>query len=62
MFIEAFQEGGGMAGYSSEVQTQMINLDRSLSEKDRRRYAVVEAAKLGAWGDRVCRPVVWLRS
>ena len=39
-----------MAVYSPEVEAQMICLYRSLSEKDRRRYAAVEAAKLGHGG------------
>ena len=36
--------------YSSEVERHMVNLYRSLSEKDRRRYAAVEAEKLGHGG------------
>ena len=39
-----------MSLYSAEVETQMVHLYRSLSEKDRRRYAAVEAAKLGHGG------------
>ena len=35
-----------MQTYSSQIEEQMVNLYRSLSEKDRRRYAAVEAAKL----------------
>ena len=35
-----------MQTYSSRIEKQMINLYGSLSEKDRRRYAAVEAAKL----------------
>jgi hypothetical protein len=38
-----------MQPYSSEVEHQMRRFYRSLSEKDRRRYAAVEALKLG-WG------------
>jgi hypothetical protein len=38
-----------MQPYSSEVEQQMRRFYRSLSEKDRRRYAAVEALKLG-WG------------
>jgi len=39
-----------MEGYSASVQRHMVNLYRSLSEKDRRRYAAVEAEKLGHGG------------
>ncbi len=39
-----------MLTYSSEVETSMRNFYQSLSEKDRRRYAAVEAAKLGHGG------------
>jgi len=35
-----------MRTYSSRIEKQMVNLYGSLSEKDRRRYAAVEAAKL----------------
>lgn len=38
-----------MQPYSVEVEQQMRRFYRSLSEKDRRRYAAVEAFKLG-WG------------
>ena len=38
-----------MQSYSLEVEEQMQRFYRSLSEKDRRRYAAVEAFKLG-WG------------
>ena len=38
-----------MNSYSSEVEQQMQRLYQSLSEKDRRRYAAIEAFKLG-WG------------
>jgi hypothetical protein len=38
-----------MQPYSPEVEQQMHRFYRSLSEKDRRRYAAVEALKLG-WG------------
>jgi hypothetical protein len=37
-------------GYSAAVERRMLNLYRSLSEKDRRRYAAVEAVKLGHGG------------
>ena len=36
-----------MLTYSSDVERAMRNFYQSLSEKDRRRYAAVEAAKLG---------------
>jgi hypothetical protein len=39
-----------MVGYSAEVVGQMKRFYDSLSEKDRRRYAAVEAAKLGYGG------------
>ena len=35
--------------YSSQIEQQMQRLYQSLSEKDRRRYAAIEATKLG-WG------------
>ncbi len=39
-----------MEGYGLQVERLMQRLYRSLSEKDRRRYAAVEAAKLGHGG------------
>jgi hypothetical protein len=39
-----------MGGYEKRVEVQMTNFYRSLSEKDRRRYAAVEAGKLGHGG------------
>jgi hypothetical protein len=39
-----------MQGYSSTVEDHMLVLYESLSEKDRRRYAAVEAEKLGHGG------------
>ena len=39
-----------MLTYSREVEQSMRNFYLSLSEKDRRRYAAVEAAKLGHGG------------
>ena len=36
-------------GYSSDVEARMKAFYDSLSEKDRRRYAAIEAEKLG-WG------------
>ena len=41
-----------MIGYSGVVERQMVTLYGPLSEKDRRRYAAVEAAKLGHGGMR----------
>ena len=39
-----------MNGYEHDVEVQMVNFYGSLSEKDRRRYAAVEAGKLGHGG------------
>jgi hypothetical protein len=39
-----------MSTYGAQVERQMVNFYRSLSEKDRRRYAAVEAVKLGHGG------------
>lgn len=39
-----------MEGYSSTVERHMVALYKSFSEKDRRRYAAVEAEKLGYGG------------
>jgi hypothetical protein len=39
-----------MNGYSALVERRMVKLYDSLSEKDRRRYAAVEAVKLGHGG------------
>lgn len=39
-----------MVGYERPVEVQMANFYRSLSEKDRRRYAAIEAEKLGHGG------------
>jgi hypothetical protein len=42
--------------YSPEVEAQMRNFYQSLSEKDRRRYAAIEAKKLGYGGiSYICR-------
>lgn len=38
-----------MQPYSSEVEQRMVRFYSTLSEKDRRRYAAIEALKLG-WG------------
>jgi hypothetical protein len=39
-----------MVGYEYPVEVQMVSFYGSLSEKDRRRYAAVEAGKLGHGG------------
>lgn len=39
-----------MEAYDSIIERQMLNFYLTLSEKDRRRYAAVEAAKLGHGG------------
>ena len=39
-----------MVGDAHPVEVQMVNFYRSLSEKDRRRYAAVESDKLGHGG------------
>jgi hypothetical protein len=39
-----------MRGYAVAVERHMVKLYESLSEKDRRRYAAVEAEKLGHGG------------
>lgn len=39
-----------MGGYTADVERHMVDLYRSLTEKDRRRYAAVEAEKLGHGG------------
>ena len=36
--------------YPPEIEERMISLYHSLNEKDRRRYAAIEAAKLGHGG------------
>ena len=41
---------GDMAGYTAEVERLMRRLFGSLKESDRRRYAAIEAAKLGHGG------------
>ena len=45
-----------LGGYSQAIEEQMQNLYQSLSEKDQRRYAAIEAQKLGYGGiSYVCR-------
>jgi hypothetical protein len=39
-----------MDAYASEIERQMKRLFDSLAEKDRRRYAAIEATKLGHGG------------
>jgi len=39
-----------MVGYPAEVERMMVRLFGSLKECDRRRYAAIEAAKLGPGG------------
>ena len=39
-----------MQVYDAKVERQMVNFYGSLAEKDRRRYAAVEVAKLGHGG------------
>lgn len=39
-----------MTGYDPAIEVKMQRLFASLSEKDRRRYAGIEAAKLGHGG------------
>ena len=39
-----------MDGYSVAVERQMVRFHQSLNERDRRRYAAVEATKLGHGG------------
>lgn len=45
--------------YSDEIEKDMQSLYESLSEKDRRRYAAIEAKKLGHGGIVYC-DIVWL--
>jgi len=47
--LSNFKEGT-METYSRRIEKQMRLLYRSLSEKDRRRYAAVETAKFGYGG------------
>ena len=39
-----------LTGYRQDIEVQKKRLFATLSEKDRRRYAAVEAAKLGSGG------------
>ncbi len=44
-----------MSPYPAEIETQMQRYYQSLSEKDRRRYAAIEAVKLGYGGQAYIR-------
>jgi len=45
-----------LSPYSKEIELQIQNFYKSLSEKDRRRYAAIEATKLGYGGvSYICR-------
>ena len=39
-----------MDGYSAEIEARMVGFFESLGERDRRRYAALEALKLGHGG------------
>ncbi|WP_095210160.1 hypothetical protein [Endozoicomonas ascidiicola] len=39
-----------MGSYSTTVEVQMVRFYQSLNERDRRRYAAIEAIKLGHGG------------
>lgn len=47
-----------LAPYGSEVEEQMRTLYTSLNERDRRRYAAIEASKLGYGGQTYIRAVL----
>ena len=44
--------------YSPEIESQILNFFNSLSEKDRRRYAAIEATKLGYGGVTYIRSIL----
>ena len=44
--------------YSPEIESQILNCYNSLSEKDRRRYAAIEATKLGYGGITYIRSIL----
>ena len=46
----ATREGEAIGRYAAQVERHLVALYESLSEKDRRRYAAVEAEKLGHGG------------
>jgi hypothetical protein len=43
-------KGGSMDAYAPDIERQLKRLFDSLTEKDRRRYAAIEATKLGHGG------------
>lgn len=47
-----------LAPYGSAVEEQMRTLYTSLNERDRRRYAAIEASKLGYGGQTYIRAVL----
>lgn len=47
-----------VAPYSRDVEEQMRTLYGSLNERDRRRYAAIEASKLGHGGQTYIRSVL----
>jgi hypothetical protein len=47
-----------LAPYEPDVEEQMRTLYRSLNERDRRRYAAIEASKLGFGGQTYIRSVL----
>ena len=49
-FPKGWLSEGEMVSYSAEVERLMTRLFDSLKESDRRRYAAIEAAKLGHGG------------
>ena len=44
--------------YSPEIESKILNFYNSLSEKDRRRYAAIEATKLGYGGVTYIRSIL----
>lgn len=50
LYPKGFLSEGEMVGYTEEVERLMTRLFDSLKESDRRRYAAIEAAKLGHGG------------
>ena len=44
--------------YTQEIEAQMFNFYNSLSEKKLRRYAAIEASKLGYGGDTYIRNIL----
>jgi hypothetical protein len=56
--LSGLQGGSSMQRYPERVELHMRRLFESLSEKDRRRYAAVEAEKLGHGGGRYIADVL----